>query len=95
MDTTIESISALEILDSRGNPTVEAEIYHALKSVLKEKGRLTLIGDDLLDWFGHRNDPGSRDVPLRRLADGHLPVDHLFPPTLLKHLTKLNLMLSY
>jgi enolase len=26
MDTTIESISALEILDSRGNPTVEVEI---------------------------------------------------------------------
>jgi enolase len=25
MDTTIESISALEILDSRGNPTVEVE----------------------------------------------------------------------
>ena len=26
MDTTIESISALEILDSRGNPTVEVEV---------------------------------------------------------------------
>ena len=26
MDTIIESISALEILDSRGNPTVEAEV---------------------------------------------------------------------
>ncbi|CAG0943799.1 partial Enolase, partial [Anaerolineae bacterium] len=25
MDTTIESISALEVLDSRGNPTVEVE----------------------------------------------------------------------
>ncbi len=29
MDTTIESISALEILDSRGNPTVEVEIILA------------------------------------------------------------------
>ncbi len=27
MDTIIESISALEILDSRGNPTVEVEVY--------------------------------------------------------------------
>src|SRR5512139_556627 len=26
MDTIIESISALEILDSRGNPTVEVEV---------------------------------------------------------------------
>ena len=26
MDTTIESISALEVLDSRGNPTVEVEV---------------------------------------------------------------------
>src|SRR5512134_2535929 len=26
MDTTIEGISALEILDSRGNPTVEVEV---------------------------------------------------------------------
>src|SRR6185436_18627111 len=26
MDTTIESISALEILDSRGNPTIEVEV---------------------------------------------------------------------
>lgn len=29
MDTTIESISALEILDSRGNPTVEVEVMLA------------------------------------------------------------------
>lgn len=29
MDTTIESISALEILDSRGNPTVEVEVILA------------------------------------------------------------------
>ncbi|RME87279.1 MAG: phosphopyruvate hydratase [Anaerolineae bacterium] len=29
MDTTIESISALEILDSRGNPTVEVEVLLA------------------------------------------------------------------
>ncbi len=29
MDTTIESISALEILDSRGNPTVEVEVVLA------------------------------------------------------------------
>ena len=26
MDTIIESISALEILDSRGNPTIEVEV---------------------------------------------------------------------
>ena len=26
MDTTIENISALEILDSRGNPTIEVEV---------------------------------------------------------------------
>ena len=29
MDTTIESISALEILNSRGNPTVEVEVMLA------------------------------------------------------------------
>src|SRR4030065_2500915 len=29
MDTIIESISALEILDSRGNPTVEVEVIRA------------------------------------------------------------------
>src|ERR1041384_733266 len=29
MDTIIESISALEILDSRGNPTVEVEVTRA------------------------------------------------------------------
>jgi enolase len=29
MDTTIESITALEILDSRGNPTVEVEVVLA------------------------------------------------------------------
>ncbi len=29
MDTTIESISALEILDSRGNPTIEVEVMLA------------------------------------------------------------------
>ena len=29
MDTTIESISAIEILDSRGNPTVEVEVMLA------------------------------------------------------------------
>src|SRR5512143_266777 len=29
MDTMIESISALEILDSRGNPTVEVEVILA------------------------------------------------------------------
>ena len=26
MDTTIESVTAQEILDSRGNPTVEVEV---------------------------------------------------------------------
>ena len=26
MDTTIDSVSAIEILDSRGNPTVEVEV---------------------------------------------------------------------
>src|SRR5258707_2971030 len=29
MDSTIESISALEVLDSRGNPTVEVEVILA------------------------------------------------------------------
>jgi len=29
MDTTIETITALEILDSRGNPTVEVEVILA------------------------------------------------------------------
>src|ERR1700690_4547765 len=29
MDTTIESISAIEILDSRGNPTIEVEVMLA------------------------------------------------------------------
>jgi enolase len=29
MDTTIEDISALEILDSRGNPTIEVEVLLA------------------------------------------------------------------
>src|SRR5450759_1599316 len=29
MDTTIDSISALEILDSRGNPTIEVEVVLA------------------------------------------------------------------
>ena len=29
MDTMIESISALEVLDSRGNPTVEVEVVLA------------------------------------------------------------------
>ncbi|MGC1377117.1 MAG: phosphopyruvate hydratase, partial [Anaerolineales bacterium] len=29
MDSTIESISAQEILDSRGNPTVEVEVILA------------------------------------------------------------------
>ena len=29
MDTIIEGISALEILDSRGNPTVEVEVILA------------------------------------------------------------------
>ena len=29
MDTTIEGISAIEVLDSRGNPTVEVEVMLA------------------------------------------------------------------
>lgn len=42
----IRKVIGREILDSRGNPTVEAEVFHSLATLLKSKGLATSVGDE-------------------------------------------------
>ena len=78
MDTTIEGISAIEILDSRGNPTVEVEIMLADGSW----GRAAVpSGAGQSAVTGPRNSTGapagtaSRTLPQNRKRQQNPPAD--------------------
>ena len=75
---TIEEIGAREILDSRGNPTVEVELR-------LDDGTFSrsAFGKEVVKMFG-RKDPGLSPCPIRPglpHVPFHLPVCRVAPTT--------------
>ena len=74
MDTTIEAIEAIEILDSRGNPTVEVEVTLADGSEGRDCNRLRCLAGDgpaprLAGWWTARKPSAAQIAVLCQGAD--------------------------